>query len=67
MKKNDKNIENDMIKWRDENDGMEDDGRIRKIEKLGNYQNRAKIRDSVKKKEQIKNIKSEIGFILSME
>ena len=44
MKKNDKNIENDMIKWRDENDGMEDDGRIRKIEKLDNYQNRAKMR-----------------------
>ena len=34
MRKNDKNIENGMIEWRDEDDKMEDDGRIVKNQEI---------------------------------
>ena len=34
MRNNDKNIENGMIEWRDEDDKMEDDGRIVKIQEI---------------------------------
>ena len=35
MRNNEKNIENGMMKWKDKNDGMEDDGRIVKNIKIG--------------------------------
>ena len=34
MSNNEKNIENRMMKWRDKNDGMEDDGRMVKNEEI---------------------------------
>ena len=35
MRINEKNIENRMIEWRDENDGMEDDRRMVKYGEIG--------------------------------
>ena len=35
MINNEKKIENRIMEWRDENDGMEDDGRIVKNIKIG--------------------------------
>ena len=35
MRNNEKNIKNEMIEWRVENDGMEDDRRMVKNEKIG--------------------------------
>ena len=36
MRNIEKNIENRMMEWRDESNGMEDDERMAKIRKLGN-------------------------------
>ena len=35
MRNIEKNVENRMIEWRDENDKMEDDGRIVKNQEIG--------------------------------
>ena len=63
----DKNIENGMMKWRDENDGLEDNGRMvknKEIKQLGNW---VKMIDCLKKREQIYNRKRKIVLTLSMQ
>ena len=35
MRNNDKNIENKMMEWRDENDGMEDEKRMVNNQEIG--------------------------------
>ena len=48
-----RNIENGLIEWRDENNKMEDDGRM--VKKSGNWviRNQVKMRGYLKKIEQI--------------
>ena len=48
MRNHEKNIENIMMEWRDDNDGIEDYGRM--IKNLGNQ---IKMRDYSKKREQL--------------
>ena len=53
MINNDENIENRMMKLRNENDRMEDDGRKVKNREIGYSRNWAMMRDCLKKREKI--------------
>ena len=62
MRNNKKTIENEMMELRDENDGIEDDGRVIKNGKIRSSRNREKMRDFMKKIERIENIKGNKSF-----
>ena len=64
---NKENIENGMMEWRDESNGIKDDGRIVKNWEIRLLRNQVMMRDWLKKREQILNVNREIGFKISME
>ena len=64
---NKENIENGMMEWRDESNGIKDDGRIVKNWEIRLLGNQVMMRDWLKKREQILNVNREIGFKISME
>ena len=51
MLNNEKNIDNRMMKWRNENDGMEDDRRVMKNKEIIELRKRVKMRDCLNKRE----------------
>ena len=67
MINNDEKIENEMMEKRNENDSKEYDGRMVKNQEIRYSGNWVMMRDCLKKREKILNMKREIGSTLSME